>query len=134
FPNQVNNSLGFPGILKGALLVRAKKISDGMAIAASYSLANYAEKRGIHPDNILPTMDEVGVFPQEARDVAQEAIRENLARVKISGEEAFSRAERDIKYARELVEVMMSEGFIPPPPESLLQDALDWAIQQICKE
>ena len=51
FPNQVNNSLGFPGILKGALLVRAKKISDGMAIAASYSVADYAEKRGIHPDN-----------------------------------------------------------------------------------
>ena len=33
FPNQVNNSLGFPGILKGALMVRAKKVTDKMAIA-----------------------------------------------------------------------------------------------------
>ena len=76
-------------------------------------------------------MDEVGVFPHEAKDVAQEAIRENLARVEISQEEAFSRAEKDIKYARELVQMMMKEGFIPTPPESLLQEALDWAMQQI---
>jgi malate dehydrogenase (oxaloacetate-decarboxylating) len=34
FPNQVNNSICFPGLLKGALLVRARKITDGMAIAA----------------------------------------------------------------------------------------------------
>ena len=38
FPNQVNNSIGFPGILKGALMVRAKKITDNMAIAAAHSL------------------------------------------------------------------------------------------------
>jgi malate dehydrogenase (oxaloacetate-decarboxylating) len=102
-----------------------------MAIAAAYSLANYAEKRGIHPDNIIPDMDEVGVFPHEARDVAQQAIKENLARVEMSQEEAFSQAEKDIKYARELVQMMMKEGFIPSPPEDLLQEALDWAIQQI---
>jgi malate dehydrogenase (oxaloacetate-decarboxylating) len=47
FPNQVNNSIGFPGILKGALMVRAKKITDEMAIAAAHSLARYAELRGI---------------------------------------------------------------------------------------
>ncbi|HLP58702.1 MAG TPA: NADP-dependent malic enzyme, partial [Candidatus Deferrimicrobium sp.] len=62
FPNQVNNSLGFPGILKGALMVRARKITDEMAIAAAYSMANFAEKKGIHPDHIMPTMDETGVF------------------------------------------------------------------------
>ncbi|GAB6275520.1 MAG: NADP-dependent malic enzyme [Rectinema sp.] len=77
FPNQVNNSVGFPGILKGALLVRARKISDGMAIAAAKSLAKYAENRGITPDNILATMEEPGVFSQEAADVAMQAIKEN---------------------------------------------------------
>jgi len=50
FPNQVNNSLGFPGILKGALMVRARKITDNMAIAAAHSLADYAEKKGISPE------------------------------------------------------------------------------------
>jgi len=58
FPNQVNNSIGFPGILKGALMVRARKITDNMAIAAAHSLAGYAEKRGINVENIVPNMQE----------------------------------------------------------------------------
>ena len=48
FPNQVNNSIGFPGILKGALLVRARKITDNMAIAAAHSLAGYALQKRDH--------------------------------------------------------------------------------------
>jgi malate dehydrogenase (oxaloacetate-decarboxylating) len=62
FPNQVNNSLGFPGILKGALMVRARKITDRMAIAAAQALADFAEKRGLTPGYIIPTMDETAVF------------------------------------------------------------------------
>src|SRR4030066_270075 len=42
FPNQVNNSLGFPGIFRGALDVRAKTITDEMCIAASTALAGMA--------------------------------------------------------------------------------------------
>ena len=41
FPNQVNNSLGFPGILKGTLLSGASKITDSMALAASQALADF---------------------------------------------------------------------------------------------
>jgi len=97
FPNQVNNSLGFPGILKGALLVRARKITDSMAIAAARSLASYAEKRGITPDSIIPTMDEVGVFPQEAADVAMQAIKDGVARVHLSYDEVYSRTGKTSK-------------------------------------
>ncbi|WP_306698602.1 malic enzyme-like NAD(P)-binding protein, partial [Treponema endosymbiont of Eucomonympha sp.] len=50
FANQVNNSVCFPGILKGELLVRARKITDGMAIRCPHSLADFSEKRGISPD------------------------------------------------------------------------------------
>ncbi|MDR2393798.1 MAG: malate dehydrogenase, partial [Treponema sp.] len=57
FPNQVNNSVCFPGILKGALLVRARKITDGMAIRCAHSIAEFSEKRGISPDNIIATME-----------------------------------------------------------------------------
>ena len=43
-----------PGILKGALLVRAKKITDGMAIRASHSLADFAEhKKGFDTEHIM---------------------------------------------------------------------------------
>ena len=67
FPNQVNNSIGFPGILKGALLVRARKITDEMAIAAAHSVADFAQKKGITPDYIMPTMEETEVFARRGR-------------------------------------------------------------------
>lgn len=131
FPNQVNNSVGFPGILKGALLVRAKKVSDGMAIAAAESLARFAEKRGIQPDNIIATMDEAGVFPHEAADVAMKAIEEGLARVDLTRADAYAKAEKDIQESRTLVNHLVEEHFIQQPPAEMLQEALAWAIKQV---
>ena len=131
FPNQVNNSLGFPGILKGALLAQARGISDRMAIAAAKSLASYAEARGIDRENIIPRMDERDVFPQEAADVAMQAVDEGLARVTLTREEAFERAEADIVQARETVDLLIEQGIIPQPPKTMLKDALAWTIQQL---
>ena len=131
FPNQVNNSIGFPGILKGALMVRAKKITDNMAIAAAHSLADYAEKRGIHPENIVPTMSEAGVFPHEAADVAMQAIKDGVARVEMTWEEAFNKAKEDIDYSRGLTDKLTEEGYIKAAPEEMLQEALEWTIEQV---
>ncbi|MDO9549141.1 MAG: NADP-dependent malic enzyme [Candidatus Marinimicrobia bacterium] len=131
FPNQVNNSLGFPGILKGALMVRAKKVTDEMAIAAAYSLADYAEARGINPENIVPTMDEAAVFPTEAADVAMQAIKDGVARNIISREEAFEWAKKDIEYSRNMAKTLVDEGYINEPPNAILQDALKWAIEEV---
>lgn len=131
FPNQVNNSLGFPGILKGALLVRARKITDSMAIAAARSLASYAEKRGITPDSIIPTMDEVGVFPQEAADVAMQAIKDGVARVHLSYDEVYSRTRKDIEAARQAASLLMKTGLIQSPPQEMLESALQWAIENL---
>ena len=131
FPNQVNNSLGFPGILKGALLVRARTISDEMAIAAAHSLAAFAEARGITPDNIIAKMDEAGVFACEAADVAIQAIKEGLARVEMTREQAFERASTDIAQTRALIDHLVAENFIAQPPQAMLQQALDWALQQV---
>ncbi len=128
FPNQVNNSIGFPGILKGALLVRAKKITDNMAIAAAHSLADYAEKRGISPENIVPTMDEADVFPIEAADVAVQAVKDGVARIEISWQEAYDKAKSDIEYSRSLTDSLTKNGFIKQPDGSILQEALDKAI------
>lgn len=131
FPNQVNNSLGFPGILKGALMVRAKKITDNMAIAAAESLAKYAEKRGINPDDIIPKMDEAAVFPVEAADVAMQAIKDGVARIELTWQEAFDIAKRDIEYARGLTDHMMEEKYIDEVPQSLLDEALQAAIDEV---
>ncbi|HAD81407.1 MAG: malate dehydrogenase [Candidatus Edwardsbacteria bacterium RIFOXYD12_FULL_50_11] len=131
FPNQVNNSLGFPGILKGALMVRAKKITDNMAIAAAHSLADYAEKKALSPDNIIPKMSDAEVFPTEARDVAMQAIKDGVARVKMTAQEAFTKAETDIKEAREITDKMMELGMIKKPPVEMLEAAVKRAVAQI---
>lgn len=131
FPNQINNSLGFPGILKGALLVRARKITDNMAIAAAHSLANYAEKNGIHPEKIVPTMDEADVFPIEAADVAMQAIKDGVARIQMTWDEAYNAAKKDIEYSRSLTNSLCENGFISSPPVEMMQSALDYTIKQI---
>ncbi|HYQ91096.1 MAG TPA: NAD-dependent malic enzyme, partial [Candidatus Competibacteraceae bacterium] len=58
FPNQLNNSLGFPGIFRGVLAVRAGTASDQMAMAAAHELAQFAEERGLREESLLPRMDE----------------------------------------------------------------------------
>ena len=112
-------------------MVRARKITDNMAIAAAHSLAGYAEKRGINTENIVPNMNETSVFPEEAADVAMQAIKDGVARIEISREEAFAKAEADIKYSRDMTQKLVDEGFIAPPPEDMMQQALAWAVQQV---
>lgn len=134
FPNQVNNSICFPGILKGALLVRAKKITDGMAIRCAHSIADFSEKRGINPDNIIASMEETEVFAVEAADVAEQAVKEGVARTVLSWEEVYTQAKNDIAQARALVDDMKRLGHIQEVPQELLQDALNKAIQSISNQ
>ncbi len=133
FPNQINNSCGFPGILKGALLVRAAKITDNMAIAAAHSLANYAQRRGINPDDIVPKMDEPDVFAYEAADVAMQAIADGVARIQLSRDEVFAIAKADITQARSLAHSMMEQGSIAAPPKELIEAALQQTIAKFGK-
>lgn len=115
FPNQVNNSLGFPGIFRGALDIRATKITDDMCIEAAKELAKVAEDKGIHEDYIIPNMDQWEVFPRVAVAVGTKGIEQGVARLKNSAEERFKMAESIIKRAREGVQSMMKEGFITDP-------------------
>jgi malate dehydrogenase (oxaloacetate-decarboxylating) len=117
FPNQVNNSLGFPGIFRGALDVRATTITDEMAIAASETLAGLVEEKGLTPHHILPTMDEWDIFPREAAAVAMKAQEQGVARVASTYEEEYARASDMIRCAREMTGLLMREGFIREAPE-----------------
>jgi malate dehydrogenase (oxaloacetate-decarboxylating) len=117
FPNQVNNSLGFPGIFRGTLDVRAKTITDEMVLAAAYELAKTAEDNGLRPDYIVPTMDEWEVFPREAVAVGLKAIEQGIARVRLTREELFEKTEHIIRRSREMTQDLMRTGFIRMPPE-----------------
>jgi len=118
FPNQLNNSLGFPGIFRGTLDVRARTITDEMCLAAAAELARCARDKGIHEEYIAPSMDEWDVFPREAVAVAMKAQEQGVARLTATRDELFARALATIKAAREQVHLLMDEGLIAPVPEA----------------
>nr|WP_314179106.1 malic enzyme-like NAD(P)-binding protein [uncultured Campylobacter sp.] len=96
YPNQVNNVLGFPFIFRGALDVRAKKITENMKMAAARALANLAkepvpaevcEAFGVKElkfgkDYIIPKPFDNRVLLAVAPAVAQAAVDDGIARVK----------------------------------------------------
>jgi malate dehydrogenase (oxaloacetate-decarboxylating) len=116
FPNQVNNSLGFPGIFRGTLDVRARTITDEMCFAAAQAMANHVGDR-LAPDFILPNMDDWEVFPKEAAAVAMKAVEQGLARIETTYEAEYARAMKIIKRSRDMTKRMMEEGFIAEPPQ-----------------
>ncbi len=119
FENQVNNSLGFPGIFRGTLDVKAKTITDEMVIAAALEIAKTAEDKGLSEGYIVPNMDEWEVFPREAAAVALKAMEQGIARVKRTRQELWDRASKIIKESREITQLLMKENYIPMPPKDL---------------
>ena len=117
FPNQVNNSIGFPAVFRGTLDVMARTITDEMCIAAALELAKCAEDRGLSADYLLPTMDEWEVFPREAVAVAKKAMEQGVARLKLGEKELFHMAETKIERARDEVGLLMEKGIIQPYKE-----------------
>jgi malate dehydrogenase (oxaloacetate-decarboxylating) len=115
FPNQVNNSLGFPGIFRGTLDVMATTITDEMCIAAAEELAKCAEDKGLRDDQLLPTMDDWEVFPREAVAVGLKAQEQGIARRKVDRDTLFREAEAIIRRARRQVAQMMESGIVAMP-------------------
>jgi malate dehydrogenase (oxaloacetate-decarboxylating) len=113
FPNQLNNSLVFPGLFRGALDVRARTISDEMASAVARALAAFAERRGLREDDILPRMDEWEVHPRLAVVAAMAAQAQGLARVTRPAAELEAQARRMMDAAREATAVLTRGGLIP---------------------
>jgi len=74
YPNQVNNALVFPGMFRGALDVRAKGISWGMAWAVAKEIANIAKEKGLSPDYIVPRIDEKMLHERVAKAASAAAI------------------------------------------------------------
>ena len=112
FPNQVNNSLGFPGIFRGTLDVMATTITDEMCIAAAEELAKCAEDKGMHEEYLIPTMSEWEVYPREAVAVGMKAIEQGVARLTMTADELFAKSSAIIKNARESTDALMRLNLI----------------------
>jgi malate dehydrogenase (oxaloacetate-decarboxylating) len=116
FPNQVNNSLGFPGIFRGALDVRARTITDEMCFAAAEALAEFIGDR-MDREHILPDMNDWHVFARDAAAVGMKAQEQGVARLTKSYDELFEQARAIIGRSRRLTKMMMKENFIAAPEE-----------------
>ncbi len=112
FPNQVNNSLVFPGVFRGSLDSRTKKINEDMIVKASQELANFAAEKGLNPNYIIPTMEDWEVFPRVAATIADSAVKENFARIKLSKNEFLERAREIISKNRMMIEKLMKDELI----------------------
>ncbi len=117
YPNQVNNSLLFPAIFRGALDVRAKTITDPMVIDAAAELAAFAREKGISRNYIIPTMVQWEVYPRVAAKVGQAAVREGVARRKLSAKESLRTAMETIEQSRKIMSTLRRSGVIHDPPE-----------------
>ena len=115
FPNQINNVLGFPGIFRGALDVRARDINEAMKLAASEALAELAGMEipadvkaelakaypadaakglfdgpaGIKLQMVIPKPFDPRVVPHVARKVAEAAMRSGVAQIAIDDLDAY---------------------------------------------
>jgi malate dehydrogenase (oxaloacetate-decarboxylating) len=80
FPNQVNNLLAFPGIFRGALDVRASRITERMKIAAAYAIAGIVTEEERSAEYIIPSVFDPRVVDVVAKAVAAAAVDEGVAR------------------------------------------------------
>ncbi|HET7686786.1 MAG TPA: NADP-dependent malic enzyme [Candidatus Limnocylindria bacterium] len=119
--NQINNSLAFPGIFRGALDVRATSITDEMAIAGAYELADYAAdpaRGGLRADHLLPTMDEREVVPHVAAAVGAKAVEQGIARRPLTRDELMQLARAHVERAGRGTAELMRTGLIAPMPDA----------------
>lgn len=100
YPNQVNNSLVFPGMFRGVLDVRARTINEPLAIAAAQALAQYGLELGLGPERILPDMDDPEAPIRIAVAVGLEAQMQGIARLRYDADVLRRMATRAINQAR----------------------------------
>jgi len=117
FPNQINNSLVFPGMFRGALDVRARCITDEMCLSAAFELACIAEENEIHEEYLVPKMDDCNVFIREAVAVGSKAMNQGISEIKCSLLELADKSRSIISKARNETFMLMKKGFIALPPD-----------------
>jgi malate dehydrogenase (oxaloacetate-decarboxylating) len=117
FPNQVNNSLLFPSIIRGVLDVRSKSIPDDVIIVAARELAQYADNQGnLSVDHILPTMMDFDIYPLVAGAVGEKCVKMGISRKRLNRSEIEERARSVIEHSRKMVSSLQTNHLIQPLP------------------
>jgi malate dehydrogenase (oxaloacetate-decarboxylating) len=82
YPNQINNSCGFPGFFRGMLDVRARRVNDEMKLAAANAIAGIVGKNELSEEYITPSMFDSRLVPAVSAAVADAAVKSGVARKK----------------------------------------------------
>ncbi|EQD78086.1 malate oxidoreductase [mine drainage metagenome] len=115
FPNQINNSLVFPGVFRGILDSRSKGVNFSIMVKASYEIANFVTD--LHEDNIVPKMTDWDLFPKVASAVAKASSDEGLARKTGNKEMFYDIAKEIIDENRKIYFSLMNDKLIKELPE-----------------
>src|SRR5438309_8350503 len=110
--------MGFRSILGGTLDERAKMMRDEMCIAVGGEIAKVAEEKGLNEDRIIPSMSDWKLFPREAAAVGAKAVKQGLARTRLTKKELYDKAVGMISHARKSTELLMRRGLIKSLPQS----------------
>ncbi len=97
FPNQINNSLAFPGVFRGALDVKARVVNDEMKTAAAHAIADLVAPDELTADYLIPYSLDLRVAPRVAAAVAEAAVATGVAGVHLEPKEVEARC-RDLVY------------------------------------
>jgi malate dehydrogenase (oxaloacetate-decarboxylating) len=105
YPNQVNNSLAFPGLFRGALDVHAHLINDEMQLAAAERLASLVSEKQLQEGQIIPQAMNYDIAPAVAAAVAKAAMDSGAARIRV-----------DPQMVAQCCLDFVYEGFLTPVP------------------
>ncbi len=112
YPNQINNSLGFPAIFRGALEVGAEDITDEMCIAVSKAISKRAEEIGLSKDFIIPDMNDQKMYIKGAIAAAKKAMEQNIARNELSKEKLRKKIRKKIENSKDTNKILRNNGII----------------------
>ncbi len=105
-PNQVNNVLVFPGLFRGAIDVRARKINEAMKRAAVHAIADLISEDELREDYIIPGVFDPKVAPAVAAAVAKAAMDTGVARISVDPEEIRRRTTERTAKLREFIKTL----------------------------
>lgn len=96
YPNQINNVLAFPGLFKGALSCRARKVNEEMKLAAAYAIRDVVRQDKWGPEYIIPSVFDERVVPAVSRAVVEAAEQTGVARRYVSASAPISAGVRNV--------------------------------------
>lgn len=104
FPNQINNALAFPGIFRGLLETRARRVTERILIGAAQALAQLVTPNELSETCIVPRLDDPRVAPAVAAGVTREVVAQGLAQRSVTPQEVYQRCQQ------------LAAPFRPTPP------------------